>query len=96
MWSEECNFGARINAGEQAELNRTADPLASVTAARAAAHGFRFADPRTPFTSHAICDDVEWINGLSNPVLESYHPNSTGQATGYTPLALNHLAVTTA
>jgi hypothetical protein len=29
---------------------------------------------------------VEWVNGLSNPVLESYHPNGAGQTTGYTPL----------
>jgi len=25
-----------------------------------------------------VCDDVEWLNGLSNPVGESYHPNPPG------------------
>ena len=33
-----------------------------------------------------MCDSPEWLNGLSNPVSESYHPNRTGHASGYTPL----------
>jgi lysophospholipase L1-like esterase len=75
---EECNFGARISPGEQSALNGVADLLASKTAAVAAAHGFDFVDARAPFNTHRICDDVEWVNGLSNPVGESYHPNRAG------------------
>ncbi|SFP03505.1 GDSL-like Lipase/Acylhydrolase family protein [Amycolatopsis arida] len=94
---EECNLAARISPGEQAELNETADLLATTIAGRAAAHGFAFVDPRSAFTGHAVCDDVEWVNGLSNPILESYHPNRAGQANGYTPLVANRLgALTTA
>ncbi len=37
-----------------------------------------FVDARTPFSGHRICDDVEWLNGLSNPTGESYHPNRLG------------------
>ena len=37
------------------------------------------------FVGHAVCDAVEWINGLSNPISESYHPKATGHAGGYTP-----------
>jgi lysophospholipase L1-like esterase len=91
---QECNFGARISSGEQAELNKTADLLAMTTAARAAAHGFGFVDPRSAFTGHAICSTAEWLNGLSNPIMESYHPNQTGQSAGFTPLVLNRLGVT--
>ena len=29
---------------------------------------------------------AEWINGLSAPITESFHPNRGGQASGYTPL----------
>jgi lysophospholipase L1-like esterase len=83
---EECNLLARISPAEQADLNRTADLLATTIAGRAAAHGFTFVDVRTSFTGHAVCDDTEWVNGLSNPILESYHPNQTGQSAGYTPL----------
>jgi lysophospholipase L1-like esterase len=75
---EECNFGARISPGEQSALNGVADLLATKTAALAAAHGFSFVDVRTPFNTHRICDDVEWLNGLSNPIGESYHPNRLG------------------
>ena len=32
------------------------------------------------FVGHAVCDDVEWLNGLSNPVGESYHPNVAGHS----------------
>jgi lysophospholipase L1-like esterase len=90
---QECNLGARISSGEQAELNKSADLLTTTIAARAAAHGFLFADPRQAFTGHAICDGAEWLNGLSNPIMESYHPNSNGHAAGYTPLVLNRMGV---
>jgi lysophospholipase L1-like esterase len=93
---EECNAGARISPGEQSSLNATADLLASTTAGRAAAYGFRFVDVRGPFTGHAVCDDVEWVNGLSNPILESYHPNGNGHTAGYTPLVANALAAAAA
>jgi lysophospholipase L1-like esterase len=75
---ESCNFLARVSAAEQQSLNGVADLLAARTAAVAAAHGFDFLDVRTPFTDHRVCDDVEWVNGLSNPVGESYHPNRAG------------------
>jgi lysophospholipase L1-like esterase len=89
---EECNFGARISSGEQAELNKSADLLTNVIGARAAAHGFGFVDPRSAYTSHAICDDVEWVNGLSDPILESYHPNTFGQS-GYARMLQTRLGV---
>jgi lysophospholipase L1-like esterase len=93
---EQCNFAARISPAEQSALNATADLLATTIAGRAAAYGFGFVDVRTPFTGHAVCDDVEWLNGLSNPVLESYHPNGAGQTNGYTPLVANALNAVTA
>ena len=73
------------------ELNRAtathfvADLLATKTAGLAANHGFDFVDPRAAFNVHRICDDVEWLNGLSNPVGESYHPNRLGHD-GFTDL----------
>jgi len=76
---QECNFGARISSGEQAELNKSADLLTTTIGGRAAAHGFGFVDPRSAFTGHAICDAAEWVNGLSDPIMESYHPNRSGQ-----------------
>lgn len=75
---EQCNFGARISPDEQSSLNSVADLLATRTSAIATNHGFDFVDPRAGFNTHRICDDVEWLNGLSNPIGESYHPNRLG------------------
>jgi lysophospholipase L1-like esterase len=75
---EECNFGARISPAEQSALNSVADLLATRISAVAIAHGFEFLDVRAPFNTHRVCDDVEWLNGLSNPIGESYHPNRAG------------------
>ncbi|UPK73022.1 SGNH/GDSL hydrolase family protein [Nocardioidaceae bacterium SCSIO 66511] len=80
---EDCNAGTWFSPAEQDRLNATADQLADVINAQAAAHGFGFADVREAFTGHAVCDSQAWINGLSNPVRESYHPNRDGHV-GYT------------
>ncbi len=83
---EDCNAFTWFSPEEQTRLNRTADLLNSTTSSLAAAAGFRFADPTGRFSGHAVCDDPEWVNGLSNPVVESYHPNRLGHSSGYTPL----------
>jgi lysophospholipase L1-like esterase len=75
----ECNGLARISAGEQSSLNEAANIMAGVISARASDHAFKFVDPRAAFSSHEICSSSEWLNGLSNPVSESYHPNVSGQ-----------------
>jgi hypothetical protein len=82
---EDCNAGTWFSPEEEARLNQTADLLNSTTSAQASARGFSFANPTSRFVGHAVCDDPEWINGLSNPVSESYHPNRSGHSSGYTP-----------
>jgi lysophospholipase L1-like esterase len=66
-----------INAGT-AELNE---------AIRSAADdaGFRFVDAAPAFHGHAWCDPQPWINGLTFPVVNSYHPNIAGN-TAYATL----------
>lgn len=83
---EDCNAGTWFSPAEETRLNATADLLNSKTSAAASAKGFKFANPTTRFTGHAVCDDVEWINGLSSPTSESYHPNRLGHSSGYEPL----------
>jgi lysophospholipase L1-like esterase len=84
----DCNLGTFFSSSEMTRLNQTADLLRDVTSARAAAAGanFRFKDAIPPFVGHAVCSSTEWINGLSNPISESYHPNRTGHSSGYAPL----------
>jgi lysophospholipase L1-like esterase len=74
-----CNFDA-LTSQHEIELNQTADNLDGVIKSQASAHGFTFVDPRSAFNSHEICSSSEWLNGLSNPTSESFHPNTSGQA----------------
>ncbi|RZT17121.1 GDSL-like lipase/acylhydrolase family protein [Kribbella sp. VKM Ac-2569] len=76
----DCNAGTFFSPDEMTRLNATADLLNSKVSASASAAGFTFVDPTSIFIGHAVCGSPEWINGLSNPVSESYHPNVTGQA----------------
>ena len=81
----DCNALTWFSSTEMSRLNATADLINSKTAQSASAAGFTFANPTTAFTGHAVCSSSEWINGLSSPTQESYHPNRTGHSTGYTP-----------
>lgn len=83
---EDCNAFTWFSPSEQTRLNQTADQLNSLLSTRAANAGFTFVNPTSRFTGHAVCDSPEWINGLSNPIVESYHPNVAGHRDGYTPL----------
>jgi lysophospholipase L1-like esterase len=87
---EDCNAGTFFSPSEMSRLNALADLLNSTFAARAGAHSFGFANPTQAFVGHAVCDSPEWINGLSNPIGESYHPNTRGQA-GYADLVAGAL-----
>jgi lysophospholipase L1-like esterase len=82
---EDCNAFTWFSPDEESRLNSTADLLNSKLSAAASARGFGFANPTSRFIGHAVCDDVEWLNGLSNPVSESYHPNRSGHSAGYAP-----------
>ena len=66
-------------------INEGSDVLASVIEERADAAGFSFADARPAFDGHGVCADDEWINGPSNPVQESFHPDVDGHARAYLP-----------
>ena len=83
---EDCNALTWFSPAEETRLNQTADLLNSTLATAAAARGFGFANPTSRFTGHAVCDNPEWLNGLSNPISESYHPNRLGHSSGYLPL----------
>lgn len=83
---EDCNAGTWFSPDEESKLNATADLMNAKISAQASAKGFTFANPTSRFIGHAVCDDVEWLNGLSNPISESYHPNRSGHSSGYYPL----------
>ncbi|WP_269844543.1 SGNH/GDSL hydrolase family protein [Actinokineospora bangkokensis] len=77
-----CSIG--LSETKRAAVNTSSDVLANVIAARAAAHGFTFVDGRTAFAGHEICaSGARWLNSVTFPVDESYHPNAAGQSGGY-------------
>jgi len=82
----DCNAGTFFSTTEMTRMNHIADLIKSVTQERAVAAGATFKDAIPPFVGHAICSESEWLNGLSDPVEESFHPNRTGHRSGYEPL----------
>jgi lysophospholipase L1-like esterase len=83
---EDCNAGTFFSGDDMTRLNATADLLRDTLKARAGAYGLTFKDAIPPFVGHAVCSSSEWLNGLSNPTSESYHPNRSGHSSGYLPL----------
>ncbi len=75
---EDCDPVTFFSPLEEAELNRTANLLARTERERARAFGFAFVDPRHAFSTHEICAPDPWLNGLSTPLVESFHPNAAG------------------
>ncbi|MBB5924534.1 lysophospholipase L1-like esterase [Actinoalloteichus hoggarensis] len=74
-----------LTEGARAALNATADLLSEVTAGRAAAAGFVYADVRSHFDGRGVCASTPWINSLAWPITESFHPNAAGHAQAYLP-----------
>ncbi len=83
---EDCNLATFFSPEDETALNNAVVLINSVTSTAASAKGFTFVNPVSRFTGHAVCDSTEWINGFSDPVQESYHPNRLGHANGYLPL----------
>ncbi|MET7763337.1 SGNH/GDSL hydrolase family protein [Streptomyces sp. NPDC005336] len=79
-----CILG--LSETERAAINGGADLLNSITAKRAADHGFSFGDVTPTFTGHEICSGNAWLNSVTFPIDESYHPTAAGQSGGYLPV----------
>ncbi|GLZ29953.1 hydrolase [Lentzea sp. NBRC 105346] len=76
-----CQAG--LSETKRSAINSAADVLATVIGQRAAAKAFTYRDMRDAWTGHEICSSDWWLNSLSWPVEESYHPNRNGQSKGY-------------
>jgi lysophospholipase L1-like esterase len=89
---EDCNALTFFSSSEESRLNETAELMRTVLSAAATRAGsnFTFRDVIPAFIGHAVCDggggsSTEWINGLSSPTSESYHPKVAGHLNGYYP-----------
>jgi len=78
----DCAVG--LSETKRAAINGSADVLAEVVSGRAGAFGFTFVDGRSAFAGHEICSAGDWwLNSVTWPIEESYHPNVAGQSGGY-------------
>lgn len=79
---QDCHILTFFTAAEMTLLNGATDQLDAMIAQRTDLAGFDYVDPRAAFDGHQVCDDVEWINNLTLPIVESFHPNRPGNV-GY-------------
>jgi lysophospholipase L1-like esterase len=65
-----------------------ADVLDSVISAAVGGHAnFVYAEVRSAFSGHELCDSSEWLKSVDWFNLgDSYHPNAAGQSGGYLPV----------
>jgi lysophospholipase L1-like esterase len=74
-----------LSSGDHTALDNGINDLDGVLQAAAARNGDAFADVRADFASHEICSGSSWLNGITLPIDDSYHPNAAGQKDGYLP-----------
>lgn len=75
---QDCSFATFFSAREMSRLNAGTAELDRLIDGRSAAAGFTYVEVRDDFAGHAVCDSQAWINNLSVPVDESFHPNRAG------------------
>jgi lysophospholipase L1-like esterase len=74
-----------LSRADHQALDNAINDLDGVIAAAAAHNGDTFADVRAQFSGHELCDGAGWLNSVTLPIGNSYHPTATGQKDGYLP-----------
>ena len=76
-----------LSTTDRTALNKAADTLDSVIQSAATKAGDSYADVKSRFSGHELCDFFnEWLHSVSvSDVTESYHPTSAGQSGAYLP-----------
>lgn len=75
-----------LSGADHQALDNGINDLDGVIQAAAAANGDTFADVRARFSGHELCDGSGWLNSITLPIGNSYHPTATGQKDGYLPV----------
>jgi lysophospholipase L1-like esterase len=75
-----------LSSGDHQALDAGINDLDGALQAAAAHNGDTFADVRAEFSGHELCDGAGWLNSVSLPIGNSYHPTATGQRDGYLPV----------
>jgi lysophospholipase L1-like esterase len=76
-----------LSTTDRTDLNQAADQLDAAIQAAAGRYGDTFADVRSAFAGHEICDSGSWLHSVNIlDITESYHPTASGQSGGYYPV----------
>jgi lysophospholipase L1-like esterase len=76
-----------LSSGDHQALDNGINDMDGVIQTAAGNAGFYFADVRTQFSGHELCDNAGWLNSVEIfDIHTSYHPTATGQADGYLPV----------
>jgi lysophospholipase L1-like esterase len=76
-----------LSTTDRTDLNQAANELDNTIQTAAHNEGDTFADVRSQFSGHQICDSDSWLHSVNFlDIDESYHPTATGQADGYLPV----------
>jgi len=76
-----------LSTSDRVALNGGADDLDAVIQQAAQDNGDTFADVRSQFTGHEICDSSSWLQSVDIfAISSSYHPTAAGQDLGYLPV----------
>lgn len=79
-------FCLGLSSGDHRAIDAGINDLDGLLASAATSNGAVFADPRSQFSGHELCDGAGWLNSLTLPIGNSYHPTATGQKDGYLPV----------
>jgi lysophospholipase L1-like esterase len=75
-----------LSSADHQALDNGINDLDGVIQTAAVDNGDTFADVRNQFSGHELCDDAGWLNSVTLPIDDSYHPTATGQEDGYLPV----------
>jgi lysophospholipase L1-like esterase len=79
-------FCLGLSEADHQALDSGINDLDGVIEAAASHSHDAFADVRTQFSGHELCDGSGWLNSITFPIDNSYHPTATGQKDGYLPV----------
>jgi lysophospholipase L1-like esterase len=87
FYDTSVSFCIGLSGTSRAKIDEGINMADGIIKTAAAAHGFAFAEARSAFLGHEICDGTSWLHSLNYLDLGvSYHPTAAGQSGGYLPV----------
>lgn len=75
-----------LSSADHTAIDNGINDLDGVIKTAAVNNSDTFADVRAQFSGHELCDGAGWLNSVTLPIGNSYHPTATGQKSGYLPV----------